>query len=52
MGDSGDGVIPTESMLKQFVSRKLGTLCGYKDLLSKSSDMQGVCGSLSVLCTG
>lgn len=25
-----DGVIPTESMLKQFVSRKLGTLCGYK----------------------
>lgn len=25
-----DGVIPTESMLKQFVSRKLGTLCGWE----------------------
>lgn len=43
-----DGVIPTESMLKQFVSRKLGTLCGYKicflnPVTSKESAVPSVC---------
>lgn len=49
-----DGVIPTESMLKQFVSRKLGTLCGYKicflnPVTFKESAVPSVCFPLGEL---